>query len=108
MPDILIDVSNINVGHLFGDFDMNLKLIEKELGVTISSRGGSLKITGDSGAVALSERVIKILCDEVLRGEALSEQKIIYAISLAPKAMKKSFTMQLAVIVYVSHLRENQ
>jgi len=91
MPDILIDVSNINVGHLFGDFDMNLKLIEKELGVTISSRGGSLKITGDSGAVALSERVIKILCDEVLRGEALSEQKIIYAISLATEGDEKKF-----------------
>ena len=83
MPDILIDVSNVNVGHLFGDFDVNLKLIEKELGVTISSRGGSLKISGDSGAVALAERVMRILCEEVSRGEAIGEQKIIYAITLA-------------------------
>ena len=83
MPDILIDVSNVNVGHLFGDFDVNLKLIEKELGVSIFSRGGSLKISGDSGNVALCERVINILCEEVLNNKPLSEQKIIYAISLA-------------------------
>ncbi len=83
MPDILIDVSNVNVGHLFGDFDVNLKLIEKELGVSIFSRGGSLKITGDEGAVTLCERVIKILCQEVENGKPISEQKIIYTISLA-------------------------
>ncbi len=83
MPDILIDVSNVNVGHLFGDFDVNLKLIEKELGVSIFSRGGSLKITGDAGNVALCERVISILCEEVSNNKPLSEQKIIYAISLA-------------------------
>lgn len=83
MPDILIDVSNVNVGHLFGDFDVNLKLIEKELGVSIFSRGGSLKISGDDGNVALCERVINILCDEVKNNKPLSEQKIIYAISLA-------------------------
>lgn len=83
MPDILIDVSNVNVGHLFGDFDVNLKLIEKELGVSIYSRGGSLKISGDDGNVALCERVINILCEEVKNNKPLSEQKIIYAISLA-------------------------
>ncbi len=83
MPDILIDVSNVNVGHLFGDFDVNLKLIEKELGVSIFSRGGSLKISGDEGNVALCERVINILCDEVKNNKPLSEQKIIYAITLA-------------------------
>lgn len=83
MPDILIDVSSVNVGHLFGDFDVNLKLIEKELGVSIYSRGGSLKISGDDGNVALCERVINILCDEVRNNKPLSEQKIIYAITLA-------------------------
>jgi len=83
MPDILIDVSNVNVGHLFGDFDVNLKLIEKELGVSIFSRGGSLKISGDEGNVTLCERVINILCEEVKSNKPLNEQKIIYAISLA-------------------------
>ena len=29
MPEVLIDVSNVNVGKLFGDFDVNLKLLEK-------------------------------------------------------------------------------
>lgn len=89
MPDVLIDVSNVNVGHLFGDFDVNLKLIEKELGVNLFSRGGSLKVSGDAGAVALCERVVKILCEEVMRGAEINEQKIIYAISLATEGDEK-------------------
>ena len=91
MPDILIDVSTVNVGKLFGDFDMNLKLLEKELGVSIFSRGGSLKLSGDAGAVALCERVVTILCEEVMRGAEINEQKIIYAISLATEGDEKKF-----------------
>ncbi len=91
MPDILIDVSNVNVGHLFGDFDVNLKLLEKELGVSIFSRGGSLKVSGDAGAVALCERVVTILCEEVMRGSEINEQKIIYAITLATEGDESKF-----------------
>lgn len=83
MPERIIDVSDVNVGLLFGDFDTNIKLIEKELGVTVSARGGSLKITGDDGAAALGQRVLISLAEAVKRGESLSDQKIMYAITLA-------------------------
>lgn len=83
MLERIIDVSDVNVGLLFGDFDANIKRIEKELGVSVSARGGNLKITGDDGAVTLSERVIKSLCDAVSRGETINDQKILYTISLA-------------------------
>ncbi len=83
MPESILDVSDANVGLLFGDFDTNIKLIEKELGVTVSARGGSLKITGDDGAVILATKVLSTLKDAVLRGEQIGEQKIMYAISLA-------------------------
>ena len=37
MPEKIINVSDINLARLFGDFDQNIKLIEKELDVVISS-----------------------------------------------------------------------
>ena len=83
MPENILDVSDINVGLLFGDFDVNIKMIEKELGVSVSARGGALKIDGDEGAVALATRVLRSLADAVSRGEQIGEQKIMYAISLA-------------------------
>lgn len=83
MSESILDVSEVNIGILFGDFDANIKLIEKELGVTVSARGGSLKIHGDDGTVILATRVLKSLADAVARGEQITEQKIMYAISLA-------------------------
>lgn len=83
MSERILDVSDVNVGLLFGDFDANIKQIEKEIGVSVSARGGSLKITGDDGAVLLAERVLSCLCEAVRRGETLNEQKILYTITLA-------------------------
>ncbi len=89
MSESIIDVSHANIGILFGDFDANIKIIEKELGISVSARGGSLKITGDEGAVALGQRVIESLADTVARGGDLNEQKIMYAISLATEGEEK-------------------
>ena len=83
MSESILDVSEVNVGTLFGDFDANIKMIEKELGVTVSARGGSIKIHGDDGTVILATKVLKSLADAVDRGEQITEQKIMYAISLA-------------------------
>lgn len=83
MAEITFDISEINAGLLFGDFDSNIKQIEKELDVRVSARGDALKITGSDEAVVLTKRVLNSLCDAVSRGESLNEQKIMYAITLA-------------------------
>ncbi len=83
MPESILDVSDVNVGLLFGDFDTNIKFIEKELGVSVSARGGALKINGDDGMVIIAQKVLRSLADAVSRGESITEQKIVYAISLA-------------------------
>lgn len=74
MAEITFDISEINAGLLFGDFDSNIKQIEKELNVRVSARGDVLKITGSDEAVVLTKRVFNSLCDAVSRGEALNEQ----------------------------------
>ena len=42
---------------IFGDLDCNLVLIEKELDVTISSRGPELKISGETNNIKAASDV---------------------------------------------------
>lgn len=67
---------------LFGSFDENIILIEKEFGVHITCRDSELKIDGEAESVSKAGRVIESLLRLINRGESLSEQNIRYCISL--------------------------
>lgn len=86
MSEKIINVSDISLASLFGDFDGNIKLIERELGVTISSRENSLKISGTSADLA--ERVVNSLISQLGAGIRLSEQNILYTISMAREGIE--------------------
>ena len=45
MSESILDVSEVNVGLLFGDFDANIKMIEKELGVPFRHAAAPSKFT---------------------------------------------------------------
>ncbi len=68
---------------VFGAFDENIKLIERELDVSIVSRGSELKITGEEAAAELAARTIGALTGMAKRGEAISIQTVQYVIGLA-------------------------
>lgn len=72
----------LNLKDLFGSFDSNIKLIEKSLGVTVSAREGGLKISGVEENVEKAEETLKILLQILASGEAIDEQKILYAITM--------------------------
>ena len=55
---------------VFGAFDENIKLIERELGVSVVSRGTELKISGGEGDVEIAARTIGALTSMAGRGEA--------------------------------------
>jgi phosphate starvation-inducible PhoH-like protein len=67
---------------LFGSFDENIKLIEKQLSVRVTCRGNELKIEGEAENTSKAYKVIESLLQFINRGEALSEQNIHYCISL--------------------------
>lgn len=67
---------------LFGSFDENILLIEKEFGVSVLSRGSELKIKGDAEKVILAEKAVKGLLTLVNKGETLNEQNVRYVFSL--------------------------
>ena len=70
------------VAALFGSFDENIKLIEKEYQVDVIGRGSELKVTGEVEDVSKAVRVITSLMTLINRGEALSEQNVRYCMSL--------------------------
>lgn len=67
---------------LFGSFDENIKLIEKEFSVSILTRGSEIKIHGEEENTVKAKRVLIKLLYLLNKGETLSEQNIRYVISL--------------------------
>lgn len=68
---------------VFGAFDENIKLIERELDVSIISRQTELKISGDPQAVDTAERVLIALLEMARRGDAVGIQTVQYVMGLA-------------------------
>lgn len=78
-----IDIANIdNISQLFGDYDENIRLIEKTYTVSILYRDGVLKISGDEENTALATRVIRSLLLLINKNEPINEQNILYVMSL--------------------------
>lgn len=67
---------------LFGSFDENIKLLEKEFDVSFITRGSEIKIKGDIENVDKAKRTINNLLLLINKGEALNEQNIRYVLSL--------------------------
>ena len=55
---------------VFGAFDENIKQIERELNVSVISRGTELKITGEDEGVSIAARAITALLAMAGRGES--------------------------------------
>lgn len=67
---------------VFGQFDCNIKKIERTLHVTIISRDGVLKIIGGEDAARRAKSVFAQLTELAKRGNDITEQNVDYALSL--------------------------
>jgi len=67
---------------VFGSFDENLKLIERELGVSVVSRDGEVKVSGEAEAVMHAVKALEGLLSLAGRGEPINEQNVRYVIEL--------------------------
>ncbi len=68
--------------NLFGSFDENVKIVEKELHVNVVNRDTELKISGDAEQVYKAIRAIESLLSLAARGETLTEQSVHYVLGL--------------------------
>ena len=80
---------------LFGSLDQNVRLIEREFGVTVTLRGGDVKIQGEPEAAAAAEAAVTALLSLAAKGEPIDEQSVRYTLSLVREGQQDRLT-QLA------------
>ncbi len=91
MTEMLFSLpADVDVSALFGSFDCNIRLMEKELNVKILSREDELKVIGEGGNVENALKVLHSLCQYIQRGEALNEQNILYTISMVEDGLEQT------------------
>ncbi len=69
--------------NIFGNFDINIKKIEKTLNVTMVARDGKIKLIGAPADVRQAGSVLSKLLELSKRGNTITEQNINYILSLA-------------------------
>lgn len=70
------------MGQLFGNYDENIRLVEKQYSVNISAREEKLKFSGEEAGVNLAIRAVRAMLLFLTKGETLTEQSIKYIFSL--------------------------
>lgn len=78
----IIDIPAEYEKKVFGQFDFNIKKIERTLHVTIISRDNELKIIGGEDATRRAKSVFHQLMELARRGNEITEQNVDYALSL--------------------------
>lgn len=83
MIETIVDIPAEHQANIFGQFDVFMKKIERTLHVTMIFREGELKIIGGPDTVQRAKSVLDTLLQLSLRGNAIAEQNVDYALSLA-------------------------
>lgn len=78
-----IQMENHIILPVFGQFDANIKKIEKACGVSIVNRGDDVKISGEERDVHKAWNILHSLVALVKKGEEITEQNLEYFISSA-------------------------
>lgn len=68
--------------NLFGNFDVNIREIEKEFHVSISAHSSEIKVKGEPENVTMAVRAIQGLLTLIEKGEAITDQNLHYVFSL--------------------------
>ncbi len=93
MVERIVNVESMDsILNIFGSFDENVNLIQKQYNVVILSRGTDIKITGDEENVKKAEQAIESLILLANKGDQINEQSIRYVFSLVKEGAQKELT----------------
>lgn len=91
MAEKSIIVENMDsVLELFGNYDENINLIQKEYSVAVLSRGEDIRICGEDANVEAASKAIESLLSMMRRGEHINEQVIEYVFSLVREGAQEN------------------
>ena len=78
-----VDIERIEqIVNLFGNFDENIKLIEKRYDVAITSHGSQIKVKGEVQSVLSAVRTLEGLITMINKGEQINDQSVNYVATL--------------------------
>ncbi|MCC8192959.1 MAG: PhoH family protein [Ruminococcus sp.] len=90
MIEKTIEVQNMDtILNVFGNYDENVNLLQKEYNVVILNRGADIKITGDEENVRKASEAVKSLFLLAEKGTVLDEQSIRYVFSLVREGTQR-------------------
>lgn len=69
--------------NVFGQFDSNIKKLERQLKVSVADRNGEVHISGSAPFVRKAKAVIQELTELSMRGNIIQEQNVDYAITMS-------------------------
>jgi phosphate starvation-inducible protein PhoH and related proteins len=78
--EMIITVQTDDVASVFGQFDGNVKKIEKEFGVRIVNREGAIKIVGERRNAEAAASVIEHIKASLEKSEEITEQSLGYIV----------------------------
>ncbi len=90
-----ISLSVRDMENIFGQFDANIKLLEKNLHVAFIARNDRLKMIGEEHAVLRARRIMEELARLSEKGSVITEQEISYVLGLNPAELKSHAMSQL-------------
>lgn len=76
-----IQIQNELISNIFGNFDENIKKLEKAFSVNIINRGDDILISGSKIGISKATTVLNALTNIANKGEIISEQNINYLIA---------------------------
>jgi phosphate starvation-inducible protein PhoH and related proteins len=92
LKTIQLQIENPNEAlALFGTNDSNLKQIEESFSVSIVTRGGDVRTSGDLQVVTQIENILSSLLVVIRKGANISERDVAYAIQLSKGGMLDQF-----------------
>ncbi|MCI6204618.1 MAG: PhoH family protein, partial [Lachnospiraceae bacterium] len=82
LNEVSLRIPTEHMVNVFGQFDANIKKIERTLGVTVIVRDDQVKIIGNESAANGAAEVFNQLYELSKRGNVIAEQNVNYALAL--------------------------
>lgn len=82
LSELVLDIPVEHLENIFGQFDCNIKLMERTLNVSFVVRGDMVKLLGTTENVKSASEVVNELLELSKRGNEITEQNVRYALSI--------------------------
>lgn len=83
MAEATVNVTSMNsIISLFGKFDENVNIIQRQYGVVILSRGNDIRISGEEENVSKARAAVAALAEMADKGEVINDQSLRYIFSM--------------------------